>query len=204
MSGRQQIRRKRINAKKSYSFSVSGSRKDYDYLVKFYNDHYGQLRPFLFEYDGGMEEVYFGSGLSVKVKREVGKIVGFSAEITLDIDKRGKIKKITPSETDVLPKSRGEVTYSSDWNTKVDSRNTTRRRKEYTKPREKLAVTFRGNKNNRDRLIALFEAHSAMPLLFPCDEKLIKVRFPDSITITDYREVNKIVGYECQMELEVV
>ena len=204
MSGRQQIRRKRINAKKSYSFTVSGSRKDFDYLIEFYNNHYGQLKPFIFKYDGNSEEVYFGSALSVKVKREVGEIIGFSAELSLDIDKRGTVKKITPSETDKLPNSRGEITYSSDWNTKVDAKNVTKRRKEYVKPRQKLTVTFRGNKKNRDRLIELYESHASMPLLFPYDGKMMKVRFPDSISITDYREVNKIVGYECQTELEVL
>lgn len=172
--------------------------------MRFYNEHYGQLKPFIFKYDGGSEEVYFGSALSIKVKREVGKIVGFSADLSLDIDKRGKVRKITPSEKDELPKSRGEVTYSSDWNTKVDAQNATRRRKEYVKPREKYQVTFSGSKKNRDKIISFYESHSSMPLLFPYDGKKIKVRFPDSITITDYREVDTIVGFECQMELEVV
>ena len=204
MSGRQQIRRRRINAKKSYSFTVSGSRKDYDYLVKFYNDHFGQLKPFIFEYDGNREEVYFGSALSVKVIREVGTVVGFSASLTLNIDSRGKVEKITPTEQDELPCSRAEVTYSSDWNTKVDNKNTTRRRKEYEKPREKLLAKFNGSKKTRDRVIKLFESHASMPLLFPFDGKKVKVRFPDNLEVTDIREAKQIVGFECQIELEVI
>ncbi|BAL84690.1 hypothetical protein SELR_pSRC400390 (plasmid) [Selenomonas ruminantium subsp. lactilytica TAM6421] len=205
MSGKSQFQRRRINAKKAYSFTVCGGRKDYDYLMEFYNSHFGQLKPFYFDYDGKTEKVYFGSALQVKIKREVGKIVGFSANISLDIDKRGKIDKITPSESDVLPKATPAVTYSSDWNTKVYSSSpAVNRRKEYNKPREKLSVKFKGLKKERDRVIDLYESHADLPCLFPFDGKKVKVRLPDSITITDYREVKKIVGYECQMDLEIV
>ncbi len=205
MSGKSQFQRRRINAKKAYSFTVCGGRKDYDYLMEFYNSHFGQLKPFYFSYDGKTEEVYFGSNLSIKVKREVGKIVGFSADISLDIDKRGKISKITPSENDMLPKATPAVTYSSDWNTKVYSASpAVNRRKEYDKPREKLSVKFKGLKKERDRIIALYESHADMPCKFKYDGKEIKVRLPESITITDYREIKNIVGYSCDMELEIV
>ena len=205
MSGKSQHQRRRINAKKSYSFTVCGGRKDYDWLVQFFNAHYGQLKPFLFNYDGKSETVYFGSSLSVKVKREVGKIVGFTADISLDIDKRGKIAKATPSENDTLPKAKAEVTYSSDWNTKIYSQGTsTNRRKEYKKPREKLSVKFKGGKKQRDQVMQLYESHEMMSCLFPYDGKMVKVRLPESITITDYREIKSIIGYSCDMDLEIV
>lgn len=203
MSGRTQHQRRRINAKKSYAFTVCGGRKDYDWLMEFYNAHYGQLKPFLFNYDGKQEEVYFGSALSVKIKREVGSIVGFSADVTLDLDKRGKVSKISPSESDELPKARPDVTRSVDWRTKIYGANATNRRKEYSEPVEKLSVKFQGTKKERDRLIALYESHEMLPCLFPFDGKLVKVRLPDSITITDYREIKNIVGYSCDMDLEI-
>ena len=205
MSGKTQIQRRRINAKKSYSFTVCGGRKDYDWLIKFYNEHYGQLKSFSFTYDGITETVYFGSALQVKVKREVGVIVGFTAEVSLDIDKRGIVAKAVPLESDELPRATANVTYSSDWNTKVYTQgSSTKRRKEYEKPREKLSVKFVGGKRERDRVIGLYESHEMTPCLFPYDGKMVKVRLPEAITVTDYREIKQIVGYSCEMDLEIV
>ena len=205
MSGKSQHQRRRINAKKSYSFTVCGGRRDYDWLISFYNEHYGQLKPFVFNYDGKSETVYFGSALSVKVKREVGRIIGFTADVSLDIDKRGKVTKATPSESDILPKATANVTYSSDWNTKIYTEGaSTNRRKEYKRQREKLSVKFKGGKRERDRVISLYESHEMTPCLFPYDGKMVKVRLPETITITDYREIKQIIGYSCEMDLEIV
>lgn len=204
MSGKSQFIRRRIYAKKSYSFTVCGGRKDFDWLRDFYNSHRGQFEPFYFDYDGKREIVYFGEQLKVKLKREVGKIVGFTASITLELDSRQNMKLQPPKETDQLPKATASVQYSSDWNTKVYTTSTTERRLEYESPREKLSVKFQGKKAERDNLIKLYESHEMMPCLFPYDGKLVKVRLPESITITDYREVKRILGYSCEMDLEIV
>lgn len=202
-SGKYQILRKRIHAKKSYQFTVSGLVKDLDWLTSFYNSHYGQLKPFLFEYDGKEETVYFGSSLQLDVKREVGKIVGFTASITLDLDHRNETFP-TPLETDILPRANGNISKTIDWNTKVYTTSSTNRRKERNTPETKLSVKFKGTRKERDKIIALYESHEMTPLLFYYNNEQVKVRFPDSITITDYREIKTIVGYSCDMDLEVV
>lgn len=204
MSGKSQLLRRRIYAKKAYSFEVSGGRKDYDWLVSFYNKHKGQYAPFYFVYDGKKEMVYFGSALEVKVKREVGVIVGFTAKISLELDHRSNVKRISPSEDDKLPKATASVTHSVDWETKVYTTSSTERRWEYTSPRQKLSVKFRGLKSERDRLMILFESHEMTPCLFNYDGKYIKVRLPESVTFTDYREIKTIVGYSCDMDLEIL
>ncbi len=204
MSGKSQFQRRRIYAKKSYSFTVCGGRKDYDWLRDFYNSHRGQFDPFYFDYDGKREIVFFGDKLKIKVKREVGKIVGFEASISLDLDFRRGMNLPVPKTTDELPKPTGGVEYSSDWNTKVYTTSTTKRRIEYESPREKLSVKFKGKKPERDKIIRLYESHEMLPCLLPYDGKKVSVRLPESITITDYREIKKIVGYSCEMDLEIV
>ena len=204
MSGKSQFLRRRIYAQKSYSFTVCGGRKDLDWLKTFYNKHKGQYLPFVFKYDGRQEVVYFGSALRLKVKRELGVIVGFKAEVSLEIDHRTQVPVFSPSENDTLPKATASVEHSIDWNTKVYTTSSTERRWEYDKPREKLSVKFKGGKAERDRLMAIFESHEKTPCLFPYDGKLIKVRLPDSATFTDYREIKTIIGYSCEMDLEIV
>ena len=202
-SGKYQILRKRIYAKKSYQFTVSGLTKDLEWLTSFYNSHYGQLKPFLFEYDGNVETVYFGGSLQLEVKREVGKIVGFSASITLDLDHRTATTS-KALESDVLPRASGNISKTIDWNTKIYTSSSTTRRKERNTPETKLSANFKGSKKERDKIIALYESHEMIPLLFYYNNEKIKVRFPDSITLTDYREIKNIVGYSCDMDLEVV
>ena len=175
-----------------------------DWLINFYNSHKGKFEPFYFSYDGHKEMVYFGDELKVKAKREVGVIVGFEAEISLDIDHRDGMPTYYASENDKLPKALAEITYTSDWNTKVDSKVATERRVEYESPRQKLSVKFKGLKKDRDRIIQIYESHEMLPCLFPLDGKYVKVRLPESLTITDYREIKKIVGYSCDMDLEMV
>lgn len=204
MSGKSQFMRRRIHAQKSYSFTVSGTRKDMDWLIQFYNDHRGQFDPFYFEYDGNKEVVYFGEALKVKAKREVGVIVGFEATLSLELDSRQGLVTYHASESDTLPEATAPVTYMSDWNTKVDSQNATARRMEYTAPRQKLSVKFRGLKKDRDKIMRIYESHEMKPCLFPLDGKLVKVRLPESVTFIDYREIKQIVGYSCEMDLEMV
>ena len=204
LSGKAQLLRRRINAKKSYSFKVCGGRKDYDWLLDFYDSHRGQFDGFYFDYDGKREVVFFGEALKVKVKRENGIIVGFTASISLELDHRGKVTKKPAKETDELPKATANVTYSSDWNTKVYTTSSTQRRLENESPTRKLSVKFSGGKKERDKVISLYESHEMTPCLFPYDGKMVKVRLPESITITDYREIKNIIGYSCEMDLEIV
>lgn len=205
LSGKYQMLRRRIHAKKSYQFTVSGGRADYDWLLSFYNEHFGQQKPFTFQYDGNAETVYFGSTLQVKVKREVGVIVGFTAEIALEVDKRSGLKLPTPKTTDELPKATAEVTHSIDWDIKkIEMAQSVRRRKNYKKAKQKLSVKFKGLKKERDKIIQIYESHEMLPCLFPFDGKKIKVQLPTTLTITDYREIKQIVGYSCDMDLTVV
>ena len=96
------------------------------------------------------------------------------------------------------------MTYSSDWNTKVYTTSSTQRRLENESPTRKLSVKFSGGKKERDKVISLYESHEMTPCLFPYDGKMVKVRLPESITITDYREIKNIIGYSCEMDLELV
>lgn len=204
LSGKCQLLRRRIYAKKSYSFVVCGGRKDYDWLIKFYNDHRGQFDGFYFDYDGKREVVFFGNSLKVKVKRENGIIVGFKATIELELDHRSNVNIRPAGESDELPKATADVSYSFDWNTKVYTTSSTERRLENETPTRKLSVKFKGGKRERDRVISLYESHEMTPCLFPYDGKMVKVRLPETITITDYREIKQIIGYSCEMDLEIV
>lgn len=196
-----QCPRTRIKAKKTYSFSVAGT--NVREFIDFYNSQQGLLNPFLFTYDGVQELCYFSEAIAPKIYRECGKIVGFECDVSLEVDSQ-KASYSVPSESDQLPRPHGEFTYNSDWGTQVLEMGATQRRLKSPKAREKVTVNFSGTKDERDKIINLFNSHCRMPLILPMGNKTYKVRFPDSLTITDKREIKTIVGYETQLELEVL
>ncbi len=199
---RYQYLRRRVKPRKTYSFTVAGL--DLKKLVQFYNDCHGLKDSFQFTYDGVTEECHFAQAINPTVKREGGIIKAYECAVSLEVVTQ-KTKYGTPSENDVLPNVYGGTSKSYDWHTKVVSMGQSKRyRAMGNKPVEKISGTWCGLKPERDRLIALFNSHCKIPLKLKFNGEVVKVRFPDSLNIIDHRELKDIIGYECQMELEVV
>jgi hypothetical protein len=202
-SGYKKYKRVRIASKKKYSFTVSGLTKDMERLIRFYNDHQGQYKPFLFEYDGIEEVCYFSDVLNITRLYECATPVGFKCEVGLSVKKQ-KTKYGAPLETNMLPAPYGEIKHSIDHNVQVLEMGAEGRRIKSTYPHEKLSCNWSGLKKDRDRIINLFNSHCRIPLLMKKGSKVYKVILPDSLEITDRREQQRIVGYKTSMDLEVV
>lgn len=202
-TGKKQYRRWRIHAKKSYSFAVSGTTKTLESLMNFYNRQKGSLNPFYFTYDGVRELCHFTEALSPKLIRECGKVVGFTCSVGLTVDKQ-VTKYPVPSESDELPRPHKEITHKQDWLVKTIDMGATQYRSMRNTPKESLSVKFSGTKRDRDTIITLFNSHCKTPVTLKYGDKTAKVMFPDSIEITDYREIKNIIGYSCEMDLEIV
>lgn len=202
-TGVKQYRRWRIHAKKSYSFTLSGTAKVLDSLVGFYNKQKGCLNPFYFTYDGIKEMCHFSDAISPKLLRENGKVIGFTCEVGLTVVKQAKTYP-TPVETDLLPPPHKEITHKQDWGVKTIDMGATQYRSMFNNAKETLSVSFSGTKKDRDKIITLFNSHCKTPVTLKYGGRSCRVQFPDSLEITDLREIKKIVGYECKMDLEVV
>ena len=202
-SGYKRYKRTRITSKKKYSFAISGLTKDMERLVRFYNDHKGQYKPFLFEYDGIEEICHFSDVLNITRLYECAVPVGFKCEVSLSVKKQRR-RYGSPSETDILPPPHGEIKQSIDHNVQVLEMGAEDRRIKSTYPHEKLSCNWSGLKRERDKVIDLFNSHCRVPLLMKKGGKTYKVIFPDSLEITDIREQQRIVGYKTSMDLEVV
>ena len=202
-SGYKKYKRTRIASKKKYSFTVSGLTKDMERLIRFYNDHKGQYKAFLFEYDGIEEVCHFSDVLNITRMYECSTPIGFKCTIDLSVEKQKKRYGL-PSETDMLPSPHGEVKQSIDHNVQVLEMGAEGRRIKSTYPHEKLSCNWSGLKKDRDKIIDLFNSHCRIPLLMKKGGSIYKVILPDSIEIKDLREQQKIVGYKTSMDLEVV
>ena len=202
-NGFKKYKRQRVLPKKKYSFTVSGLTKDMERLLRFYNEHNGQYKPFLFEYDGTEEACYFSDVLNVTRLYECARPVGFSCNIDLTVKKQ-MARYFSPSESDVLPAPHGEVKHSIDWNVQVLEMGADGRRPKGTYPHEKMSCNWSGLKKERDTIIGLFNSHCKIPLTMKKGGVIYKVMFPDSLEITDLREQQEIVGYKTSMDLEIV
>ena len=201
-SNKYQYLRRRVRPKKTYSFTVAGL--DLKKLVTLYNDCHGLAGSFSFTYDGVTEECHFAQAINPTVKREGGKIIAYECEVSLEVVTQKK-KYGVPSESDVLPTVYSDTSQSFDWKTKtVNMGQATKYRTMGKEPVRKISGLWCGLKDERDRLIDLFNSHCKMPLKFNFNGEVLNVRFPDRLDIIDHRELKDIVGYECQMELEVV
>ena len=197
-----QYYRRRIHAKKTYAFTVSG--RDIKKLIDFYNKHRGLQDPFYFTYDGVTEVCYFSQAINPKCIRENGVIKAYSCNVGLEVDRQVTQYPVA-QESDELPIPRGETDQSLDWHTQlVTAGQRTERMARQTKPIRTIAGKWSGLKPERDKLISLFNSHCRVPLTFRYNGEVLKVVFPDKLEIKDKRELKTIVGYECQMELEVV
>lgn len=194
--------RKRIKAKKTYSFTVSGTK--FNLLVDFYNKQKGLLVPFYFTYDGITELCHFSQAISPKYIRELGSTKAYSCDVSLEVVKQASSYP-SPNGNDMLPPARGELNVEYNWNTSVLTlgENTDRREKS-SKVFRKITGNWSGSKKDRDLIISLFNSHCRSPLKFNFDGNIVNVMFPDSLEITDIREMSTIVGYKCSIELEVV
>lgn len=202
-NGTKLYRRKRIHAKKTYSFTIQGIREDMDKLMDFYNAHHGQLDPFFFEYDGIKDLCYFSSTLAVKQTVAMKEIQMFSCDVALEV-KAQSVSYPDASTDDILPSPYKDFTRTIDWNVQVLEMGATDRRAKSDRKHEKLNATWSGLKPERDTMIKLFNSHCRVPLKMEYDHNIISVILPDTMEITDYREGHNIVGYECQMEVEIV
>ena len=197
-----QYYRRRVSAKKTYAFTVSGL--DLAALVKFYNGHKGLQEPFYFTYDGVTEVCYFSQPINPKCKRENGTIKAYSCEVALEVDYQ-RTTYPTAQETDVLPNPYGDTDQVFDWHTNVVSMGQrSERLVRQTKPTRTITGKWSGLKAERDKMIQLFNSHCRVPLTFRYNGETLKVIFPDKMEIKDKRELKTIVGYETQLELEVV
>ena len=197
-----QYRRKRIHAKKSYAFVVSGM--DLPALVEFYNKQRGLEKPFYFTYDGITEVCYFAAAINPQCKREDGVVRGFSCDVVLEVEKQVTEYPI-PSEDDVLPLPYGDTNEQLEWGTRVTTiGQMTKRGRKQEKPTYTVAGTWSGLKPDRDKLITLFNSHCKVPLVFRYNGGRFRAILPDKLEVTDHRELTTIVGYECKMEMEVI
>ena len=136
--------------------------------------------------------------------RENGKIVAYSCEVSLEVEKQAKTYPVA-SESDVLPAPYGATDEQYNWNTQVVSMGVKSAwRNRQSKATRTIAGKWSGLKKDRDLLINLFNSHCRVPLTLRYNGETLKVMFPDKLEIKDKRELKTIVGYECQMELEVV
>lgn len=201
--GTKKYKRTRIKPKKTYSLSITGIYETMNKLIDFYSAHHGQADPFYFVYDGIKELCYFSEILTVKQTVSMGTIQEFSCSVALEVDDQVTMYP-SPLETDVLPKPYNDFTRSIDWNVQVLEMGKSDRRRKSLVAHEKLNATWSGLKDERDKLIVLFNSHCRVPLTVTYDGKATKVILPDSIEITDKRSCGEIVGYTCTMELELV
>ena len=202
-NGTKLYRRKRVHAKKTYSFTVQGIREDMDKLLAFYDKQHGQLNPFFFEYDGIKDLCYFSNVLTVKQSVAMKEIQMYSCEIALEVKAQSVLYPDASTE-DMLPSPYKDFTRTVDWNVQVLEMGATDRRAKSNRKHEKLNATWSGLKPERDTMIKLFNSHCRVPLKMDYDHNIISVILPDTMEITDYREGKTIVGYECQMEVEIV
>jgi hypothetical protein len=202
-SGYKKYKRQRVSAKKKYSFTVSGLTKDMERLIRFYNDHKGQYKPFLFGYDGEEEACYFSDVLNITRLYENATPVGFRCTVDLSVKKQRK-KYGTPTENDTLPAPHGSVKHSIDHNVQVLEMGAEGRRIKSSYPHERLSCDWSGLKKDRDKIIELFNSHCRIPLLMKKGGAVYRVILPDSLEVTDLREQQNIVGYKASMDLEIV
>ena len=143
-NGTKLYRRKRIHAKKTYSFTIQGIREDMDKLMDFYNAHHGQLDPFLFEYDGIKDLCYFSNTLAVKQTVAMNEIQMFSCDVALEV-KAQSVSYPDASTDDMLPSPYKDFTRTIDWNVQVLEMGATDRRAKSDRKHEKLNATWSGN-----------------------------------------------------------
>lgn len=197
-----QFYRRRVRAKKTYAFAIGGLQLAE--LVKFYDRHKGLQEPFYFTYDGVTEVCYFSQPINPRCKRENGIIKAFACDVALEVD-RQVTKYPVAQEADELPAPYGDTDLTFDWHTQlVTAGQRTERMARQTKPTRTITGKWSGLKAERDKLIRLFNSHCRVPLTFRYNGEDLKVVFPDKLEIKDKRELRNIIGYECQMELEVI
>lgn len=201
-STKKQYLRRRIKPLKIYSFTVAGL--DLRKLVSLYKDCHGTKDSFKFTYDGVTEDCHFAQAINPQVKRENGIIKAYSCDVVIEVESQ-KTNYPAPKTNDVLPNVYSDTQRSYDWETTVVSLGQSKRYRAHgKKAKEKISGKWCGIKQERDKIISLFNSHCKIPLKFKFNGEILNVRLPDKIEIIDHRELKRIVGYECQMELEVI
>jgi len=204
-NGRVQKNRKRIHPSRTLSFNVSGSRKTWEYLRDFYNDHHGCLMPFYFVYGGEKLKCRFADKLMISQKREIHNVVGFTAQVTLSVDNQ-KADYVQPPKIKQFDiPIRGTIEDDIDWNTNILDMNVKGRTETWTIPVHKFSFTVRGNKKERDKLIQMVNMYGDfVPIEFSANDEIYKCFLPSSVEIVDKREGQRIIGYTSQLTLTSV
>lgn len=194
--------RKRARARKTLSFVVYGKENMLGYLRDFYDRHHGLLDKFYFNYDGTKETCRFAEKITFKQIREAKNIVGYSAEIKLQIDRSKVLYQELPEFAEFDFPIRGEIEDTDDWNTNILETLADAREKTWNNPVHTFTFNMNGKKAERDRLLALYNLYGDFsPLQFINHGNIYNVYMPSELTITDIREMQNIVGYKCQMTL---
>ncbi len=194
--------RKRARAKKMLSFVVYGKENMLVYLRDFYDRHHGLLDKFYFNYDGVKETCQFAEKITFKQLREVKTIVGYSAEIKLQVDRSKVLYQGLPEFAEFDFPIRGTIEDTDDWNTNILETLANAREKTWNTPIHTFTFNMNGKKAERDRLLALYNRYGDFsPLQFINHGNIYSVYMPSELTVTDIREMQNIVGYKCQMTL---
>lgn len=199
-SGKKKYIRTRIHPQKTYSFSVGGL--DPSWFVSFYKRVKGASSTFIFNYDGFAEECRLTEGINYRCCLENKKCVAWSCDVTLVVENG----KTDYGENDrVLFHPRPDTKTS--FNYQVGTVSLGQKNDYYLKsdiPKRTISGKWSGLKRDRDKLLSLFYEYCKSPVSFTFNGEDVSVLLPDKLEVTDHREEKTIVGFECQMELEVV
>ncbi len=204
-NGRVQKNRKKIHPSRTLSFTVSGSRKDWEYLRDFYNEHHGCLMPFLFNYDGNILQCRFAEKITLIQKRELKNIIGFEALVVLTVDNQKSPYNTLPKIKQFDIPIRGQIEDEIDWNTNILDMLVKGRGETWKIPVHRFTFSLSGTKKERDKLIQMYDMYGDfVPIEFPANDEIYKCFMPPTLEITDIREGQKIVGYRAEMTLTSV
>lgn len=200
-TGSVQKHRNRIKAKKNFTFTVSGTKEKMDYLLSTYDKYKGLYDRFIFEYDDVKDICTFSEKIQVIEKRELKKIVGFECEIKIAADTQSSSYEY--DDDNIFPFTpRGEVSEEVEWNTNVLDMGAPARMTTFTIPRRKFVFKVSGLKKDRQKLINLYNVYGDFtPIIFKYRGQEFECYFSESLTIVDKREIDKIVGFEAEIEL---
>ncbi len=199
-NGTKKYLRQRVYPKKIYSFKIGGT--NYNTFSSFYDQVKGSANQFYFVYDGAMEVCRFAEEINPRLYLENKKCVAWNCDVSLVVED-------------------GKTDYGSNSGTLFHMSSGTKMARNYLTeavqigqkdyyylksniPKEKISGTWSGLKKNRDTLLSLFYQYCRTPILYVHNGKRCQILLPDKLEITDLREQKNIVGFKCEMEVDVV
>lgn len=201
-NGAIQIIRNRVRPRKIYELKSGGGKRSLDYLLNFYSGHHGAYDKFIFNYDDVDEVCVFSDKIQVDECRELDRIVGYNTTLQIEAV-YDNVDIIHPVEGEYFPLTpRGNITETVDWNTNVLDMGAYGRQQTFDVPVRTFSIKVSGGRKDRDKFIAFLRSHgNHTSFYFPYNDARIEVLFPQTVEITDYIEVGKIVGFSCELDL---